>query len=354
MKSNKLLISRGVRVQLGVAFAAADLIILCALLAGCSPSPLAKHTAALSAAVAPVVSQSADAYRDAVALHNLRGDYEAVVAYENKDASYNPRNAPALLSEKDLQTRLSVLAALQVYSQSLKELTEGASSPQLDAASKSVGGDLTNLGNDLAPSIENVLGIAAATASTTTTTVTSVSGSTSTTTTTTTAAPVPALSPTVRNGISTGINALGQFLVNRTVEKALPGTIEEMDPHVLALCKALADDIQTIQGIEQRDYDAILDMQKQFILEDEQPGKNGSPEELRAEIMKLPEIARQQRETDEKLSSLREAINKLALTHHALAAAAANNNPESLSDRLSELADVGKNLGTFYSSLPAK
>jgi hypothetical protein len=302
--------------------------------------------------MAPVVDQSAAAYRDAVALDDLRADYEAVIAYKNKDATYNPRNTPELLSQKDIQSRLAVLAALQVYSKSLIEITKGTDSPELDAASKSVGSNLTSLGNNLAPSIENVLGIAAATASTTETTVTTVSGSTSTTTSSTASTAAPLLSPEVRNGISTGINALGQFLVNRTIEKELPGKIEEMDLRVQALCKALADDIQTLQGIEKRDYDRILDLEKQFILEDEEPGKNVNPQEHRAEIMKLPEIARQQREANEKLSSLREAIDNLALTHHALAAEAQHNNPETLKDKLAELADAGNNLGKFYSSLP--
>jgi hypothetical protein len=211
---------------------------------------------------------------------------------------------------------------------------------------------LTSLGNDLTPSIENVLGIAAAPASTSTTTVTTVSGSTSTTTTSTASTAAPLISPAIRNGISTGINALGQFLVNRAIDKELPGKIEEMDPHVQALCKALSDDIQTLQSIEQRDYDRILNLEKQFILADEEPGKNVNPQEHRAEIMKLPVIARQQRDANEKLSSLRDAINKLALTHHALAAEAQHNNPETFKEKLAELADVGKNLGKFYSSLP--
>jgi hypothetical protein len=302
--------------------------------------------------MAPVVDQSAAAYRDAVALDDLRADYEAVIAYKNKDATYNPRNTPELLSQKDIQSRLAVLAALQVYSKSLIEITKGTDSPELDAASNSVGSNLTSLGNNLAPSIENVLGIAAATASTTETTVTTVSGSTSTTTSSTASTAAPPLSPEVMNGISTGINALGQFLVNRAIEKELPGKIEEMDPHVQALCKVLADDIQTLQGLEGRDYDRILNLEKQFILEDEQPEKNVNPQEHRAEIMRLPEIARQQREANEKLSSLREAIDNLAMTHHALAAEAQHNNPEALKDKLAQLADVGENLGKFYSSLP--
>lgn len=327
-----LLRSRKARVGVGVTGLSAASVVVCAVLAGCGSTHLAKQASALSSALAPVVDQSAAAYRDAVALDNLRNDYEAVVAYKNKDATYNPRNTPVLLSEKDIQVRLSVLAALQVYSQSLIEITKGADSPELDAASKSVGSNLTSLGNNLAPSIENTLGIASATAST----------------------PSPLLSPNVRNGISTAVDALGQFLVNRTVEKELPGKIEDMDPHVQALCKVLADDIQTLQGIEQRDYDRILNLEKQFILEDEQPGKNVDPQQHRAEIMKLPEIARQQREANERLTALREAIDKLALTHHALAAEAQHvNDAETLKKKLGELADAGKTLGKFYSSLPA-
>jgi hypothetical protein len=315
-------------------------------------STLAKHSTALSQAVAPVVSQAAAAYQGAVALNDKRNDYEAVVAYLKKEANYNPRNAPVLLSQKDIQARLAVLAALQMYSESLVAITSGTDSKQLDAASQSVGSNLTSLGNNLAPSIENVLGIAAAPASTTETTITTTSGSTTTTTSSTATAAAPLLSPEIRNGISTGIDALGRFLVNRTVEKELPGRIEAMDPHVQALCKALASDIQALQSIEERDYDRILNLEKQFILQDEQAGSNVDPIAHRAEIMELPEMARQQREANDKLEALRGAIVNLALTHHALAADAQGNNPKSLKDELGNLAAAGTSLGKFYSSLP--
>ncbi len=319
-------------------------VLLCASLwvSGCV-SPLAKHSTAISTAIAPVVDQSAAAYRDAVALNNLRSDYEAVIAYKNKDASYNPRNTPVLLTEKEIQSRLAVLAALQVYSESLIEVSKGTDSPELDAASKSAGSNLTSLGNDLAPSIESVLGIEAAKGLTTTTTVRTASS-----------AAAPLLPPEARNGISAGIDALGQLLVNRVVEKELPGKIEAMDSHIQALCKALEDDDEALQGIEKRDYDRILDLEKGFILEDEEPGKNVNPQEHRTEIMKLPEFGRQQKDADEKLDSLRNAIDKLALAHHALAAEVQHHNPGGLKNKLSELSDAGSNLGKFYSSLPTK
>ena len=129
------------------AAAMAAMLVFGLLVTGCSLTPLAKHATALSAAIAPVVDQSAAAYRDAVALNQLRADYEAVVAYENKDANYDPRNTPVLLSQKDIQARLTVLAALQVYSKSLVEITKGTDSPELDAASKSVGSNSKHFSN---------------------------------------------------------------------------------------------------------------------------------------------------------------------------------------------------------------
>lgn len=303
--------------------------------AGCASTQINQHATAFSASLAPVVDQSAAAYHDAVALHALRDDYEAVVAYENKDASYNPRNTTPLLAEHDIQTRLAVLAALQVYSQSLIQITQSNSSPQLDAASTSAGANLTSLGNNLAPSVAAVLGI-----------------STSASTTSSTTAPAPALSPQVQNGISTAVNALGQFLVSRTVAKELPTKIESMDPTIQLFCRTLAGDIQALDDIEQHDYDRILNLEKQFILEDEQPGHTTDPQALRAEIMRLPEIARQQHEAHDKLAALRDALNNLALTHHALAAAAQGNNPQSITDKLSEFSAAGSSLGKFYSSLP--
>jgi len=321
--------------------------------AGCH-SPLAKPSTAFSAAVAPVVDQSAAAYNAAVALNDKRNDYEAVVAYENKDATYNPRDAPQLLSQKDIQTRLAVLAGLQMYSQSLAAITSGTDSKELDAASKSVGDSLTALGNDLAPSIDSVLGIAAASGSTVATTVTTVSGATTTATTTTTHTPPAPLTPSIRNGISTAVDALGQFLVSRTVATDLPPVVEQMDPHVQALCTALTDDIDALEGIEERDYNRILNLEKQFILEDQQPHSHVDPIAHRAEIMQLPELARQQRAANDQLEALRAAIGKMAKAHSDLLAVAQGKNPEQFKDRVSDLAAAGTGLGNFYSSLPTK
>jgi hypothetical protein len=312
---------------------------------GCLSS-LAKHSTALSAATAPVVDEAAVAYRDAEALHDLRVDYDAVAQFDATQPVYNPHNTQVLLPDKDIQTRLAVLEALQVYAKSLVEITKGTGSHALDEASESVGRSISSLGNALASSIASTLGIATGSSTTETTVSTTPTG----TTTTVSSTPNPVITPEIQNVISTAANALGQYLVSRKIKKELPQKIEEMDPHIQALCKLLEDDIGILQDEEKRDYDRIINLQTLFIREN----ANLNPEQRRIEIMKLPEIVRQQRGADQRLTELRGAISRLALTHHALAADAQGNNPESLTGKLEELAAAGSSLGKFYSSPPTQ
>ncbi len=185
------------------------------------------------------------------------------------------------------------------------------------------------MGNDLAPSVERVLKLAP-------------DASTSS-----------PLSPEARNGISTAIDALGQFFVGRKIDKELPTKIGQMDPHVQNLCRVLEDDVETLDHIESRDYDRMLDLEKQFVLEDTRPESRVSDAEWRREVMQLPELARRQRDAHSRLAALQGAIEKLATTHHALATAAAQGvNSPSWKDSIAALAGAGKSLGDFYSSLP--
>jgi hypothetical protein len=123
-----------------------------------------------------------------------------------------------------------------------------------------------------------------------------------------------------------------------------------MDPHLQSLCELFVKEIDLLKDQEQRDYNYIINRQTLFI----RTTSTLNPEQRREEIMKLPEIVRQQRAGDEQLARLRASIAKLALTHHALAADAQGNNPQSLTSKLAELGAAGSQLGKFYSSLPAK
>lgn len=320
----------------------------CLTAAGCVESTLPKHVTALANATAPVVDQATAAYRDAEAAYELGSDYDATTEFDAAQPIYNPRTIHVLLTDGQIQARVKVLAAFQLYVKDLAAITAGTGSPELDAASQSLGGDIAGLGNTLAPSIDSVLGIAPATESTTQTTVTTTAGTTTTTSTTSSSTPVPLVSSGVQSGISVALDALGQFLVNRTIAKNLPQKIEAMDPVVEQLCEALAKDVATLQGEEHRTYDRIINQQTLFLRENKDKIDPGVRQEA---IMKLPQLARRQRAADDELKALQAAILKLALTHHALAAAAQGNNPESLKDRLGDLEAAGASLGKFDASL---
>jgi hypothetical protein len=329
--------------------ATAVLLYSLVLTTGCLSS-LNKRATALAAATAPVVDQAAAAFNTANTIHNMRVDYDAVSQFDAATPVYNPRNIQPLMSEKDIQVRLAVLAALQEYVKSIVAITNGTDSPQLQAAAKSAGENLSDLGNALAPSVESALGIATAAASTTQTTVTTRSGNTTTTTSSTSSTPVPVITATVQKGVVTAVDALGQFLINRKTKKELPPIIVSMDPHVRALCELLEGDIAILKDQESRDYDFIIDQQTLFIRE---PSSKLNPEQRREQIMKLPKIVRQEKASTQQLTQLSTAIAHLELAHHALAAEAQSNNPQSLKTKLGDLEAAGSNLGNFYSSLPA-
>ncbi len=301
---------------------------------GCVPKQLPKQVTLLSNATAPVIDQASEAYHTAQAIHAQRVNFDAAADFDKTNV-FIPGSIQEWPPDKDIQIRLDVLMAFQLYVKQLAAITDATDSKPLDDASKSLGTNLTSLGNALAPAAESALGVTPAPASTS-----------ATTTTATASTPPPLISATAQAGISTAFNALGKFLIYRAVSKDLPPQIEAMDPHVQSLCELLAKDIGYIQSQEKLDSDDIIDKQTDFIR-----NSKLDPEERRIEFMKLPEMARRQRINNQKLTALHAAIVHLELAHHALAAAAQGNNPETFTQKLGDLVVVGEDLGNFYTSL---
>jgi hypothetical protein len=296
------------------------LLALALIPTGCT-SAIHTHAVALASATAPVVDQAAAAYAGANTIHIQRTDYDAIAAFDAPPPApiYNPRTVvPPLLSDKDIHVRLAVLAAFQEYVKSVAAITSGTDSPELQASAKSAGQDLTSLGGALTATVNP--------------------------------AQTNPITPTIQNATSTAIDALAQFLINRKTKKELPPIIVAMDPNVKTLCDLLQSDIATLKELELFDYNFILNQQTLFLT---QPASKLDPTARREQIMKLPAIARRQRASDQQLTQLSAAIVRLELTHHALAAEAQGNNPESLKNKLGELEAAGKDLGNFYSSLSA-
>ena len=328
--------------------------LFCLVLGGCAGT-LTKRSDTLALATAPVVDQAAAAYTSAEKLNEIKVDYQAA---EDFGPTYNPRNTPVLLSEQDIKARLALLEALQCYVSTLVQITHDRDSPALDAAARSLGNSLAGLGNDLAPVFESALNLSApASTLTTTTTSSTTAGVTTTTSSTATTAAAGPVTPEVEKGLSTAVKALGLYLVNKKINADLPAIIQKMDPTIAAICELLAKDLTLIEDQEKRDYDSLLDGQRDFIVKN-QAGSNATvahpldPEQRREQIMKLPEMVRQQRSTEAQLKELHAAIVKLEATHHEVAEDARGKNSELISQKLQELAAAGSNLGKFYSSLP--
>jgi hypothetical protein len=96
-------------------------------------------------------------------------------------------------------------------------------------------------------------------------------------------------------------------------------------------------------------YEQLLTQQDMFI---RKSGSALSPIERRAEIEKLPGILASKQSTDDMLADLQNCLTQLALTHHALAAAAQNSNAASLQQRIADLHAAAERLARFYFSLP--
>jgi transposase len=178
---------------------------------------LSIHASVPASSDAPVVDGAAVAYHSANTIHERRTDYDAIADFDKTDPVYNPRIIHPLLTHENIEVRLAVLKAFQCYVQTLVEITSGLESPALDDASKSVGSSLANLGNTLVPV-----------------------SSTSATTSSTSSEPALTISQGTQNALSTGANALGQFLVYRAIKKDLPQKVKDRASTALALCSPIS------------------------------------------------------------------------------------------------------------------
>ena len=344
MRNRNLSAGVGRRVTARAAMSLTTLLSMLAL-AGCS-SETAAHVKALAISTAPVVDEAAATYAGANAIHAMRTDLDAATAFDAPPpaAVYNPRTVPPLLSEDAIKARLKVLAAFQAYVQSLEAIANDTDTPQMQAAAKSAGAGLADMTNSLAPSVEAAFGLA----QTVPTTVTTVTTTSSGTIASVTQGATNPISTTTQNIVSTGIDALEQFLVQRRLKKDLPKIVNAMDPKVKQLCDLLANDITNLKVIEMIDYNYVIDHQTLFLRENDGKMDRGIRRML---ITKLPVIAREQRTSDGQLTQLTAAILNLELTHHAFAADLQGNNPASIKQKLTDLEAAGTDLGKFYSSL---
>jgi hypothetical protein len=121
-----------------------------------------------------------------------------------------------------------------------------------------------------------------------------------------------------------------------------------MDPNVAELSKLLSNDVEILRDQAGRDYEQILAQEDQFI---RHSGSSLSATERRAEIERLPRIISDRKITDDMFIELQVTLRKVALTHHALAVAAARKDNASLQARIADLRASAEQLASFYESL---
>lgn len=292
---------------------------ICLLATSCSLKPMAKHATAFSTVSTEVIENSEDAYRAAIDLHDREMVSAGVLKVEAGKAWDYDQLTP-LMTPEALQARIRILEALKSYAQSLNEVTSGLASPTLTTAATTAGANLKTLGatlNTVPGAAQSGFSISAQTA----------------------------------NMVSSATLALGEYLVSRKVNAALPGITAEMDPQVEQLCKLLNDDIEILRRQSKKDYEDLSRQEWTFIQVNKE---KMSPVELRDEIEKLPTYRKNEQRADGLLAGLHACLGRLALTHHALAAAAQGNNAETITARLGEVLAAGNDLKTYYKSLPAQ
>jgi hypothetical protein len=292
--------------------------VLSLLATGCL-SPLAKHATTFSAATATVIDGSEDAYREAVRLRLQEQTAASVYAYD-KDPTWSPyKDLTPLLTPAQLDARIEVLDGLKAYADTLVDLTSGKPSPEFENAAEGVGTNLQALNQTAATDL-------------------------------TTAIPnAPVMSTTQANQVSTAVLALGEYLISRKVKGSLGKVTQDMNPNIQTLCELLNSDIVILRRQADVDYQTQITELDQSIRHE---GTAVSPYEHRQEIRNLIDLADQQTANDELLAKLQTALHTLALTHQALAAAAQGNNPESISLKIADLLAAGRDLDTYYKSLP--
>jgi len=229
----------------------------------------------------------------------------------------DPHSLKHLIDPQGLETRTEILHGLQTYARTLADVASGVSSAKLDEAARSVGANLRKLGDAISASTPAGIEI----------------------------------TPQEANLTSTAFKGLGDFLISQKVKSSLPKVIHDMDPNIDAMCNLLLSDIAILRDQAARDYEQILAQQDSFI---RHAGTSLSATERRAEIQKLPKILANKQATDDMLAGLADSIKQLALTHHALAAAATSKDAPSLEARIADLRASGERLADFYLSLPAK
>lgn len=291
-------------------------LFLLLLLSGCSVSPLTQRATQFSTAATAATLKMQNAYQ---LVEQSFADMQTAELVNNFEKSgFSPAQIKPFMPTQAMQARTKMLAGLQQYATLLAEVSGNQPIAALDTQSKALGTALRGLSDS--------------------------SGLTQ----------VAANAHTGINVADTAVDALGRLLIERDREQKLPAILTQMQKPVDDMCQLLEADIGTPNGFGLRSelhssYSRLIGAQIRYILDNE---KTMRPDEKRAEIEKLPQMAATEKQDDLILQQTQAALKSLAEANDALVTTKGSKKAPAFRTLLSQLVAQGQQIGSVYSAMP--
>lgn len=297
---------------------ALPVFVALALASGClhAPSAAPERVVAFSQATALVTENTKNAF-DTVERKHYDVQVQRAVLHFDKNG-FDPSTLQPLLTPESREARIQVLDALAAYAQSLSCLMPGTQRVRVDTQAAGLAANLRSVKK----SVE--------------------------TTGTFTGLEEVRIPDTAIRAVTTAVDALANQLVQARVDQGLKSIVEQMDPHVAAICDALTADMETLRKHIAREYQTSAQTQMLFI-----QGHPLDPLAKRAEIAALARSIVEARDVDATFAAMIGSIGKLKQAHSQLVTAF-DENSIPLDTLIAQLIGEGQRLKKFYETLETK
>lgn len=306
--------SQGIRLAKLIAVGLAVIFSLSA----CATSAITKDIQAFSQGVTTTTSNTTAAFEMVDKNYYQLQVAKLVDAYDK--AGFKPGTVMRFLPAEELEIRVQALQALNTYASKLSDIISDKTLTEFDTQTKAFGEELLKVKQNKAmekflPNDNDIKIFTAA------------------------------------------VDAFGRWFIEYKRQKGLKDIVKDMNDPVQNICKLLVADIGALPVKEKgghglrnqlhNQYDILIIEQDQFIQNNK--GKL-DPRVKRDEIVRLPELVREQETADATLAATQKAVSKLAETHAELVRSFDSPSPK-LKDLIIQLEDEGKRIGQFYKSI---
>jgi hypothetical protein len=288
-------------------------------LAGCASSAPQRRIEAFSEATGLVTGNVVESF-NAVEKSYFKAQVSSIIAHYDPEKGFDVRKIEPFLGEEPLNVRVRVLNALSEYARLLAEIMSDERLQEFDEETKAFGETLIEFKNSDGMSTFGMN------------------------------------RNDIRDseiaGFTTGVNAIGRWMIEFQREKEVRQIVDAMDPHVARICDLLSKDIGTAEGPGlraqlARQYWDIIGNREMFIADNH---ARFSPHALWEELTKLAEMRIEQERADAAMGAVAKSLGSLRETHGQLVKAFEKKSP-GLESRIRGLAAEAKRVKEFYGEL---